>query len=77
MENNKFDFAQFDVARLLDVGAALDQIEKSTQSAVNMIPDAKTRDMVTALSEANMELVRLQAAAVKSYAEAVKRAIQV
>ena len=77
MDFTKLDLSQFDVTKLLDASVAIEQIEKNTKTAIAMIPDAKSRDMVTAISEASIEFARAQALAAKAYADAVKQAIKV
>jgi hypothetical protein len=71
-----FDPTQFDVTKMVDITAALEQIEKNTKSAVDLIPDAKSREMASAISEASIKFARAQAEATKAYLEAVKKVIK-
>jgi hypothetical protein len=77
MDFTKLDLSQFDVTKLMDASAAIEQMEKNTKTAIAMIPDAKSREMVSAISEASIEFARAQTLAVKAYADAMKQAIKV
>jgi len=76
MDFTKYDFSQFDVTKLLDASVAIEQIEKNTKTAIAMIPDAKSREMVQAITAASIEFARSQSLAAKLYADAVKQAIK-
>ena len=73
MDFTKIDFAKFDVTKLMDADAMLDQIEKNNQAALGYITDAKSREIAQTISTASIEFARAQAAAVKAYGEAVKK----
>jgi hypothetical protein len=77
MDFTKFDLSQFDVTKMLDASVAIEQIEKNTKTAIAMIPDAKSREMVEAITTASIEFARAQAAAAKAFGEAVKKAVQI
>jgi len=77
MDFTKIDLSQFDVTKLMDASAAIEQIEKNTKTAIAMIPDAKSREMVSVIAEASIEFARAQALAAKSYADAVKQAVKI
>jgi len=78
MDFTKFDFSKFDVTKLMDADAVIDQIEKSNQTALGLITDAKSREIAQTISTASIEFARAQApAAVKAYCEAVKKVVQV
>jgi hypothetical protein len=76
IDMTKFDFSQFDFSKFMDASATINQMEKSTKSAIDLIPDAKTRDVVETVSMASIEFARAQALAAKAYGDAVKAAIQ-
>ena len=77
MDFTKLDLSQFDVTKMLDASVAIEQIEKNTKTAIAMIPDAKSRELVEAITAASIEFARSQALAAKLYADAVKQAIKV
>jgi len=77
MNFTKFDLSQFDVTKLLDASAAIEQIEKNTRTAIDFIPDAKSREMAESITMAGIEFARAQAVAAKAYADAVKQAIKI
>ena len=77
MDFTKFDFSKFDVAKLMDADTVIDQIEKSNQTALGFITDAKSREIAQTISTASIEFARAQALAAKAYADAVKQAIKV
>jgi hypothetical protein len=77
MDFTKFDLSQFDVTKMLDASMAIEQIEKNTKTAIAMIPDAKSREMVEAITTASIEFARSQAVAAKAYTDAVKQAIKI
>ena len=77
MDFTKLDLSQFDVTKMLDASAAIEQIEKNAKTAIALIPDAKSREIAQTISTASIEFARAQAAAVKAYGEAVKKVVQV
>ena len=77
MDFTKLDLSQFDVSKMLDASQAIEQIEKNTKPAIAMIPDARSREMVEAITAASLEFARSQALAAKLYADAVKQAIKI
>ena len=77
MDFTKIDFAKFDMTKLMDADAVIDQIEKNTKTALGYITDTKSREIAQTFSTAGIDFARAQAAAVKAYGEAVKRAVQV
>jgi hypothetical protein len=77
MDFTKFDLSQFDVTKVLDASVAIEQIEKNTKTAIAMIPDARSRELVEAITTASIEFARSQALAAKLYADAVKQAIKI
>ena len=77
MDFTKLDLSKFDVSKLMDADAVIDQIEKNTQTALAYITDAKSREIAQTISTASIEFARAQAAAAKAYGEAVKKAVQV
>ncbi len=60
---------------LFDIDSALLQIEKNAKMATEMIVDKKSREMAETVTTASMQFARAQAAAVKVYADAVKKAL--
>lgn len=77
MDFTKLDLSQFDVTKMLDASQAIEQIEKNTKTAIAMIPDTRSREMVEAITAASLEFARSQALAAKLYADAVKQAIKI
>ena len=77
MDFTKFDFSQFDMTKIMDASAAIEQIERNTKTAIGFIPDAKSREMVQAITDASLEFARSQALASKLYADAVKQAVKI
>ena len=77
MDFTKLDLGQFDVTKMLDASQAIEQIEKNTKTAIAMIPDTRSREMVEAITAASLEFARSQALAAKLYADAVKQAIKI
>ena len=77
MDFTKFDLSQFDVTKIMDASAAIEQIERNTKTAIGFIPDAKSREMVEAITMASIEFARSQALAAKLYADAVKQAVKI
>jgi len=77
MDFTKFDFSQFDVTKLLDATQAIEHMEKNTKSVIAFVPDAKSREFITAITDASLEFARSQALATKLYADAVKQAIKI
>ena len=77
MDFTKFDFSQFDVTKIMDASAAIEQIERNTKTAIGFIPDAKSRELVQTITEASIEFARAQAIAAKSYVDAVKQAVKI
>ena len=77
MDFTKFDLSQFDVTKMLDASQAIEQIEKNTKTAIAMIPDTRSREMVEAITAASLEFARSQALAAKLYTDAVKQAIKI
>ncbi len=73
----KIDFAKFDPAKLFDVDAAIAKMEEGSTAATALITDKKARTLVETMTAASFELVRAQAAATKTYAEAVRKAVQI
>lgn len=73
----KFDFSNFDVAKLFDIDSALTKLEEGTKSATALITDKKARDLVETIYSAGFEFARAQAVAAKTYGEAVKKAVKV
>ena len=73
----KIDFAKFDVAKMFDVDAAIEQMEKNSKTALALITDKKAKDIAETITSASFEFARAQAAAAKSFGEAVKKAIQI
>lgn len=69
------DFTKFDVARLFDADAALDQIQTNSNTALNYITDARSRAIAQIVVDANIELARAQAQAIQKFAETVKSAV--
>ena len=76
MDLTKFDFSKLDVSKLMDADTVIDQIEKNNQTALGFITDAKSREIAQTISAASIEFARAQAAAVKAYGEAMKKAVQ-
>ena len=76
MDFTKIDLSKFDISKLMDADAMLDQIEKNNKTALAYITDAKSREIAQTISTASIEFARAQAAAVKAYGEAVKKAVQ-
>ncbi len=77
MDFTKIDFSKFDAAKLFDADKMLTEVEKNTKTAIGYITDAKAKAAAEAVAEASMEFARAQNAAVKAYAEAVRKAITI
>ena len=77
MDFTKIDFSKFDAAKLFDADKMLAEVEKNTKTAIGYITDAKAKAAAEAVAEASMEFARAQNAAVKAYAEAVRKAITI
>lgn len=77
MDFTKLDLSHFDVTKMLDASQAIEQIERNTKTAIAMIPDTRSREMVEAIAAASLEFARSQALAAKLYADAVKQAIKI
>lgn len=60
---------------LFDVDAALEQIEKNSRLATDMIVDKKSREMVEAITAASLDFARAQTAAAKIYTDAMKKVL--
>jgi hypothetical protein len=60
---------------LFDVESALEQIEKNTKLATDLIVDKKSREITQAITQASMAFARAQSQAAKAYGEAVKQAL--
>lgn len=73
----KIDFAKFDVAKLFDVEAAIEQMEKNSKTALALITDKKAKDTAETITAASFEFARAQAAAAKAFGEAVKKVVQI
>lgn len=58
---------------MFDVNAALEQIEKNTKIATDMIIDKKSREIAETISAASMEFARAQAVAAKAFADSIKQ----
>lgn len=76
MDFTKIDFSKFDVTKMFDVQAALDNIESSSRTALGYIPDAKSRGIAQDVMAAHMKFARAQAEAMQDFANAVKSAVQ-
>ena len=63
------------VTGLFDVDSALEQIEKNTKLATDLILDKKSREITQAITQAGMAFARAQAQATQAYGEAVKQAL--
>ena len=77
MDFTKIDFAKLDPAKLFDVDAAISTMETNSKSAMAMITDKKARELAETITQASFEFARVQAAAAKAYADAVRKAIQI
>ena len=73
----KIDFAKFDVAKMFDVDAAIEQMEKNSKTALALITDKKAKDVAETITAASFEFARAQAAAAKAFGEAVKKVVQI
>lgn len=75
MDFTKLDLTKFDVAKMFDVDAALDQVQTNSRTALAYIPDAKSRDLAQSVVEASIEFARAQAQAAQKFADSVKSAV--
>jgi hypothetical protein len=71
----KMDFTKFDMTKMFDVDAALDQVQNTTKTALNYIPDVKSRAAVQTMMDASIELMRAQNLAMQKFAESVKAVV--
>jgi ABC-type phosphate transport system substrate-binding protein len=55
----------------------LAEVEKNTKTAIGYITDAKAKAAAEAVAEASIEFAKAQNAAVKAYADAVRKAIAI
>ena len=69
------DFTKFDMTKMFDVDAALDQVQNTTKTALNYIPDVKSRAAVQTMMDASIELMRAQNLAMQKFAESVKAVV--
>lgn len=70
------DFTKFDVTKLFDVSAALDTMEKSTNSVLGYVPEQFKKPVVE-LNKAGFELARAQAAAFSNFGSAFQKATKI
>jgi hypothetical protein len=70
------DFSKFDVARLFDVSAALDTMEKGVDTMLTYVPD-QFKDPVVEFNRAGFELARAQASAFAKFGETVQKATKI
>ena len=77
MDFTKIDFSKFDAATLFDADKMIAEVEKNTKTAIGYITDAKAKAVAQTVAEASIEFARAQNAAVKAYAEAVRKAVAV
>ena len=75
MDFTKVDFTKFDVTKMFDVEAALDQVQSTTKTALNYIPDAKSRAAAQTMIDASIDLMRAQNLAMQKFAESVKAVV--
>ena len=75
MDFTKVDFTKFDVTKMFDVEAALDQVHNTTNTALNYIPDAKSRAAAQIMMDASIQLMRAQNLAMQKFAESVKAVV--
>ena len=77
MDFTKIDFSKFDAAKLFDADAMLKEVEKNTKTAIGYITDAKAKAVAQSVADASIEFAKAQNAAVKAYAEAVRKAVTI
>ena len=72
MDFTKLDLTKFDVAKMFDVDAALDQVQTNSRTALAYIPDSKSRNLAQSVVDASIEFARAQAQAAQKFADSVK-----
>jgi hypothetical protein len=77
MDFTKIDFSKFDVAKMFDVSAAIDQMQQANSKALDLITDKKARSIAETVSAASFAFAKAQAEAARAFGEAVKKAIQI
>jgi len=77
MDFTKIDCAKFDPAKMFDMDAAISKMEESSKTALGMITDKKARELAETVTLASFDFAKAQAAAVRAYAEVVRKAIQI
>jgi len=70
------DFTKFDVTKLFDVSAALDSVEKSTESIMTYVPE-QFKKPVTEMTKAGFELARAQHDAFTKFGNVVQKQLKV
>lgn len=70
------DFTKFDVTKLFDVSAALDSVEKGTDSMIAYVPE-QFKKPVTEMTKAGFELARTQADAFVKFGNVVQKQLKV
>ena len=77
MDFTKIDFSKFDAAKLFDADKMLAEVEKNTNTAIGYITDAKAKAAAQSIADASIEFAKAQNAAVKAYADAVRKAVTI
>lgn len=70
------DFTKFDVTKLFDVSAALDTMEKGTDTVLGYMPE-QFKNPVIAFNRAGFELARAQASAFANFGTAMQKATKI
>jgi hypothetical protein len=77
MDYTKIDFTKFDVTKMLDADAALDQMQNNARTALGYVTDARSRDMAQSIVDASIAFSRAQIQATQQFVQAMKSAIAI
>lgn len=77
MDYTKIDYTKFDVTKMLDADAALDQLQNNARTALGYVIDARSRDMVQTIVDANIAFSRAQIQATQQFVQAIRSAIAI
>jgi hypothetical protein len=72
MDYTKIDFTKFDVTKMLDADAALDQMQNNARTALGYVTDARSRDMAQSIVDASIAFSRAQIQATQQFVQAMK-----
>lgn len=71
------DYTKFDTSKMFDVDAVIAAVEKNNKTLLGYVTDTKVKTVAESVSAASFDFVRAQAAAARTYGQAVKSAFGV